>query len=175
MATTKICNRCNKTKPLSDFYTDKGRPDKKMANCRDCYVLNRKDPNRPRRLRGAETSTLVEAPKEVSIDFLVDFKRPSKIGWQLPQVKTLLFKVQEAYNSGVSNFDKIFAQWGAGRAKSSCVGILAEVKKLAVDNRQRKEKGQPEISLDEYWKTRKYKFGNAVIAEPKKNGKSKKK
>ena len=169
---TKICPVFNKNRPLSGFYSDKNRPDGKVTVCTDC----KKSGKALYRKNGGSLKTK-PVPADisnasVSLDFLADYKRPTKMGWQLPQVKQFLLKFEEAIKAGVTNFDKVYAAYGAGRSKSGCVNLINELRKLALHNRKQKETGGSELSLDDYWRgKREFKFGNQIVAEAKPKGK----
>lgn len=167
--TNKKCVACHKELPLDQFWNDRTNPSGKVARCKEChksgnvsFVHPGQGGNKLKRIPDEITNA------EVTFDFLADIKKGGKLGWQLPQVKLLLIKVQEANKAGLTDFRRIFAAYGSGRAVSSCQNVMTEIKKLAVHNREQKAKNKPERTLDEYWKgPREFKFGNTVVADAK--------
>lgn len=180
MAETKKCIACLQEKPIEDFWKDKYAKGGRVPRCMQCQKEGRQKAGglKIEKLKpGKEPEIRIPneiIEKDLDLDFLADIRRTGKTGWQLPQVKLLISKVDEAWKAGVTNFDKIFQAFGSGRSKSGCVSLLAELKKLALSNRERKETGKTIETLEEYWKIRRFKVGNEVVAE-KINGKQRKK
>lgn len=171
---SKVCIGCKKDQLLSMFWNDKNSPGGKVARCKECHASG---------ITSGKRFITSQKPKipdeiinnEIDFDFLADFKRTSKLGWQLNEIKLLLVKVKEATQNQITNFEKIFHAYGSGHKKSGCLQVLAEIKKLSIHNRELVKNGEPPISLEEYWKTRMFKFGNEELAPAIKNGKKYKK
>lgn len=181
-ATEKLCPKCNKKLPAISYWKDKKSDDGLFSQCKDCF-------NKKRGTKGPrdENKALGTYPKlskipseiagaEISIDFLADFRKMRKNEWLLPQVKLLISKVNESIQRGIDSFDKVYAAYGSGHNRAGCTGVLAEIKKLAIYNRELKLNGKKEETLDEYWKAgRRFKIGNQIVASVKSNGKKSKK
>lgn len=169
---TKVCIACNKKLPINNFWKDKNSKTGSVARCKEC--VNSGKTNNPHFSNKSQTTKIDPkiATADVSVDFLADYRKTRKTEWQLSQVKLLMIKIKEAVGNGIEYFDKIFAIHGSGHHKQGCAAMLAEMKKLALYNREQKSKNKPEESLDDYWRNgRRFKLGNQIVAAPKSNGK----
>ena len=145
----KICTRCLKTKPVSDFFKNANSSDGLASGCRSCKKIYSHNLYALR--KSTSTDGNFDGIEDIDISFLkfVHFGK----GWSYTKSCDLINAVKKELkeNNGNINFGKIFKEVGCN---ASGFGILKEAQKAQ----------KAGISWKKYWaEGRKFKLGNIDI------------
>lgn len=145
----KGCVLCQQTKPLSKF--KKNKDGDHYVRCKECAEKYNQTYNTP---RINEKSMSVEMNgHKTEMGFLLNIQRQNT-GWKYAQAIHLLNGLKNATENSLEvNLKGIFQKYGSGRSLSACGALVKELKKAANDK----------LSLEEYWKGRKYRPGAKVL------------